>query len=277
VTSPAESHYTLRRVQELLGMSRAVIEGLIEHRFVTPRRGPRNAWQFDFCDLMLLRTAYSLQMANIPPRKILASLKKLKEKLPEELPLTGLRLTAVGADVVVRDRHGDWAADSGQWLMDFEVAKEGATVSFLSHAPSAGQTAQEDADELVHKGQTLEEADPAAAEKAYRSAIRVAPHHEDAYLNLGALLCAAERFEAAVQIYAEGLAACPACAHLAFNRAIALEDLGDASLAMEDYRHCLALDPTFADAHFNLGRLLENLGDGRGAVRHFNAYRKLKG
>ncbi len=41
-------------------------------------------------------------------------LAKLKAELPAELPLTRLRITAVGSDVVVRDRSGQWNADSGQ-------------------------------------------------------------------------------------------------------------------------------------------------------------------
>ena len=40
-------------------------------------------------------------------------------------------------------------------------------------------------------------------------------------------------------------------------------------------KRSLALDPSLADAHYNLGRLRESFGDGRGALRHFAAYRRL--
>ena len=85
---------------------------------------------------MLLRTAHALQASKIPPRKILRSLARLKATLPQELPLTGLRITAIGADVAVRDRNGQWQADSGQLLMDFDVAPLAGSVAFLARDTS---------------------------------------------------------------------------------------------------------------------------------------------
>ena len=87
-----------RRVQAMLGLSRSVVAGLIAAGFVAPTRGARNEWRFTFRDLMLLRTAHGLQAANIPPRRILRALARLKATLPAELPLTGLRISAIGAD-----------------------------------------------------------------------------------------------------------------------------------------------------------------------------------
>ena len=45
-----------------------------------------------------------------------------------------MRITAVGADVVVHDRLGNWSAESGQFLMDFEVARVEGAVTFLQAA-----------------------------------------------------------------------------------------------------------------------------------------------
>ena len=120
----------------MLGLSRTIVAGLIAEGFVAPTRGPRNEWRFTFQDLMLLRTAHALQASKIPPRKILRSLARLKATLPRELPLTGLRITAIGADVAVRDRNGQWQADSGQLLMDFDVAPLAGSVAFLARDTS---------------------------------------------------------------------------------------------------------------------------------------------
>ncbi|HRH90100.1 MAG TPA: hypothetical protein PLO41_24910, partial [Rubrivivax sp.] len=127
------SSYSLRRVQAMLGLSRRIVAALVAEGFVTPRRGKRNEWRFGFQDLMLLRTAHALRESRIPPRKILRSLARLKASLPQELPLTGLRITAIGADVAVRDRDGQWQADSGQLLMDFDVAPLAGSVAILAH------------------------------------------------------------------------------------------------------------------------------------------------
>jgi tetratricopeptide (TPR) repeat protein len=271
--SVAESPYTIRRVQEMLGISRAVITGLVSAGFVSPTRGARNEHRFTFQDLMLLRTAYGLQQAKIPPRKILRSLKKLKATLPEELPLTGMRITAVGADVAVRDRQGSWAADTGQLLMDFEVAPIEGSVTFLQSPFEKIHSGDPEA--LLARGDTLEVGDPPAAEAAYREALRLAPGYVDAYLNLGALLCDQKRCEEAVKLYDDALTQCPPSALLLFNYAIAQEDSGRLQAAVSSYERCLQLDPHLADAHYNLGILQEQLGDARGALRHFNTYRRL--
>ena len=68
---------------------------------------------------------------------------------------------------------------------------------------------------------------------------------------------------------------CPASALAHFNRGVALDHLERLDEAARSYERSLALDPSLADAHYNLGRLREQLGDKRGALRHFNAYRRL--
>jgi tetratricopeptide (TPR) repeat protein len=267
------STYTLRRVQAMLGLSRSIVAGLIAEGFVSPTRGRRNEWRFTFQDLMLLRTAHALQASKIPPRRILRSLARLKATLPQELPLTGLRITAIGADVAVRDRHGQWQADDGQLLMDFDVAPVAGSVTFLEHDSARGIA---DAASSFELGLALEQSDPAAAEAAYRQAIALAPDDEAAYLNLGAMLSEADRFVELSRLCDEALAHCPSSSLLHFNRGVALDHLERGAEAIASYEQSLALDPTLADAHFNLGRLQEQLGDTRGALRHFSAYRRLQ-
>lgn len=268
------STFTLRRVQAMLGLSRTTVAGLIAEGFVAPTRGQRNEWRFTFQDLMLLRTAHALQASKIPPRKILRSLARLKATLPQELPLTGLRITAVGADVAVRDRHGQWQADSGQLLMDFDVAPVAGSVAFL--ARSASSPAGPDAAAWFERGVALEATDPAGAEAAYRQALVLAPDRAEAYLNLGALWSEAGRFAELAELSEQAVAHCPDEALVHFNRGVALDHLERLPEAVASYERSLALDPTLADAHYNLGRLREQLGDEHGALRHFSAYRRLQ-
>lgn len=263
--------YTLRRVQAMLGLSRRIVAGLIAEGFVAPTRGRRNEWRFGFQDLMLLRTAHALQRAQVPPRKILRALARLKATLPDELPLSGLRLTAIGADVAVHSAQGPWQADSGQLLMDFDVAPLGGSVAFLAHARD-GPTAST----WCAKGAALERSDPAAAEAAYRQALALDAAHEAAYLNLGALLGEAGRHAELAALCDEAVRHCPASALAHFNRGVALDHLERLDEAAASYARCLALDPSLADAHYNLGRVREQLGDSHGALRHFSAYRRLQ-
>ena len=222
---------------------------------------------------MLLRTACALQTAKVPPKKILRALLRLKAKLPDEVPLTGLRITAVGADVVVLDGGNSWSADTGQLLIDFEVAVVQGKVAFLPSRPAA--VLADDQGVLLNRAIGLESTDPAQAEEAYRHALALAPDYVEAYLNLGVLLCELQRVDEAVELYDKAVVSCAESALLHFNRAIALEDLGHLGEAISSYLHCLTIDPTIGDAHFNIGRIQEMQGDMRAALRHFNQYRRL--
>jgi tetratricopeptide (TPR) repeat protein len=268
--SSATTTYTLRRVQAMLGLSRSVVAGLIAEGFVSPARGKRGEWRFGFQDLMLLRTAFALQQSKIPPRRILRSLARLKAELPAELPLTGLRISAIGADVAVRSPQGQWQAASGQLLMDFDVvaAPVAGSVAFLERG--------DDAQAWFDRGVAAERVAPADAEAAYLKALALAPDFEAAALNLGAMWADAGRHAELLALCDRALAQAPASALLHFNRAVALDHLERAPQAMASYERSLALDPTLADAHYNLGRLREQLGDARGALRHFSAYRRLQ-
>lgn len=267
------STYSLRRAQDMLGMSRAVIDGLIKAGFLTPARGPRNEWRFSFQDLMLLRTARELRRAKVPGRRIMRSLASLRESLPDEMPLTGLRITAIGSEVAVRDPKGpSWDAESGQMLMDFEVAPVSDGIAFLRPQPATDA----DPKAWLERGESLEALDRDAAEMAYRSALDLAPDYCDALLNLGALLCERHRCDEAVDLYRQAVQRCPKSPLLHFNHAIALEDQGELREALASYERCLALDATLMDAHFNAGRLCEQLGEQQAALRHFSAYRRLQ-
>ena len=295
-----EAPYTARSIQEMLGLSRGVLAGLVASGFVTPSRGPGNTLRFTFRDVVLLRTAVELQAARIAPRKILGALRKLKASLPAEVPLTGLRITAVGNDVTVRDGGSQWQAETGQLVMDFEVAPKQGSVAFLQRGPGrngaaravdeatpagtrgerSGRAAAEDpvrdALSWFCLGEVLESSDPAAAEDAYRKALKLNPAHADTYLNLGALLCEGKRCAEAVALFDEAVRRYPREALLHFNRAVALEDQGRVHDALASYHAALRLDGDLADAHYNAARLHEQVGDTRQAVRHFSAYRRLQ-
>jgi tetratricopeptide (TPR) repeat protein len=190
--------------------------------------------------------------------------------------LTGLRITAVGNDVTVRDGGAQWQADTGQLVMDIDVAPSAGTVAFLHRTPARATPPPADAAAWFSRAEALEASDRRAAESAYRRVLAIDPMHADAYLNLGALLCESHRCDEAVALYDEALRRKPNEALLHFNRAIALEDRGDAAAALASYHACLRLAPDLADAHYNAARLHQQLGDARQAVRHFNAYRRLQ-
>lgn len=274
-----QSPHTLRSVQEMLGLSRGVIMGLVDAGFVVPQRGPRNEYRFSFQDVVLLRTAYQLRLAPIAPRTLLRSLRRLRSRLPQELPLSGLRIRAVGADVAVRQGDAQWEAQSGQMLLDLEVlGASGNSVAFLQHAATVPAPAGRGAGAAAWYERALsrEQDDAPGAEAAYRRALQLDPDFANAYANLGALLCEHQRWSEAVVLFDHGLQRCPATALLHFNRGIALEELQRNDEALAAYLACLQIDTAFADAHYNAARLLEISGRQQAAVRHYSAYRRLQ-
>ncbi|MDP9646504.1 MULTISPECIES: tetratricopeptide repeat protein [Paraburkholderia] len=269
----------MRSLQSLLGVSRRVLSGLIDAGFVHPSRGRRNELRFSFQDVVLLRTAFQLQSAKVSARKILRALAKLKAELPDELPLSGIRITSVGETVAVRSGQAQWDADSGQHLLDFEVAPIRGDVAFLDSVPRNQESREEQAEEWFALAEQLTETDAVGAEQAYRKVLELSPSpHYDAYTNLGVLLCEAEtRCDEALSIFEDALEHFPEDALLHFNRAVVLEELKRYDAAEAAYQRCIELDPTHADAHFNLARLSEIRGDKQGLVRHLSAYRRLVG
>jgi tetratricopeptide (TPR) repeat protein len=274
--------YTLREIQAMLGISRSAITGLMAAGFVSPSRGPRGEYRFTFQDVVMLRTAHSLRAANIPSRRILRSLRRLRETLPAELPLSGLRITAAGNEIAVRSGNAQWDADSGQLLLDFELRPAGGAVGI--HEKSAGAKVAPDredaggrsAEHWFAEGSRLEQKDPRAAEAAYRNAIAAAPGSADAYLNLGCLLCDAGRCDEAAKLYRVALTHAPGEHLLHFNLAIALEDQRQYEDALASYEKCLELAPDFSDAHYNAALLCEQLGRANKAIKHFSAARRLE-
>ncbi|MBL8362099.1 MAG: tetratricopeptide repeat protein [Rubrivivax sp.] len=280
MTGTVDARYTLRQIEELLGLPRRVVAGLVEAGFVTPQRGPRNAYRFTFQDVVLLRTAHRLRTAQVPTKRLVQSLKALREQLPAEVPITGLRIKAAGTQVAVRRGGAPWEPLTGQLLLDFEVAAGENTVAFIDHPrPTAGEVPRAPTSaalaERFDRAERLEPQDAAAAEALYREVLADEPGHADAAVNLAALLCDAGRAAEARAACLQGLAAHPDVALLHYNLAIALEDLREPAQALEAYAACLRLDPSQADAHYNAARLNERLGRRQAALRHYNAYRRL--
>jgi tetratricopeptide (TPR) repeat protein len=270
------SQYGLRDVAKLLGLSRDTILGLVRAGYVAPARGARREYRFSFQDLVLLRAARDLRSAKIPSRRITRSLKALRRRLPEDAPLSGLRIAAVGDRVVVTEGRGRWQAESGQFLLDFDVSVQRGAVTVKPREPSSAEReTPPDGEAWFDRGLALEESQGAAAVEAYERALALDPDHRAARINLGRLLHEAGELARAERVYREGVERGVADALLHFNLATLLEDRGRRAEAIAAYRKALREDPDFADCHYNLALACEAAGDARGAIRHMGEYRKL--
>lgn len=306
----AAQNYSLRDLQSLLGVSRRVLTGLIDAGFVRPARGQRNEFRFSFRDVVLIRTAFKLQSARIPSRRILQALARIKDEVPENASLSGIRLSAVGDAVAVRTGSDQWDAASGQLLLNFEVADGGGDVTFMDSAPASRKSRESQAEDWYALAEQLRETDAAGAEQAYRKAIDLAPDpHFHAYNNLGALLASDEHrcadalavFEEALHHFADAellhfnyavlleqtarledaAASYLRCVEInakndeaAFNHAVILEELGRLEDAAKEYIRCLEINPGNKEALRHLTRINELKGDDKAVIRHLSAWRR---
>jgi tetratricopeptide (TPR) repeat protein len=230
--------FGVREVEKLLRLPRSTIRALIDAGFVSPARGPRNAWRFSFQDLIVLRTAQALAAAKVPAKRITRSLKELRRHLPEAMPLSGLSIGAVGERVVVKEGASRWQAESGQYLLAFEgdpaAGALKVTLNVLEQKTSI--------DEEIDRGYDLHQAgDLGQAEAVYRKALDA--HGPDPLL--------------------------------LYNLGVLLQDLGRNGDAAEAYRAALHGDPAMADCHYNLALLCEALERPQEAIRHMAQYRRL--
>jgi tetratricopeptide (TPR) repeat protein len=267
--------YSTKDVAALLGLPPERVRSYVRAGFLAPRQGPRGEYYFSFQDLVLLRTAKGLLAAHVPRRRVKLALQNLRHQLPGDQPLTGVRISAEGHHVVVRDGHDLWNPESGQKLFDFELAELAREASALPLRPVEPEERPESAEDWFGRAVELEEDFPDEAMAAYRKALELDSRLADAHLNLGRMLHDRARLAEAEACYRSALVARPEDATAAYNLGVALQDLGRLRDAAEAYATAVALDGSLADAHFNLAGLYEELGEPEAAFRHLRTYRKL--
>ncbi len=279
--------FTEREVSAVLGLSSRRLHTYLRAGCLAPARGDDGKLRFSFQDLVLLRKAEGLRDQRIAPQRVRHALRRLREALPGDVPVTGVQLSAEGRHVVVSDGQTRWQPASGQVVFDFEPSQppvgEPAPITDLRKAriPAATQPSVPDAAptlvarEHYERGCTLEDTAPHDAINAYRAALALDARHADSHVNLGRLLHESGNPNAALVHYRAALDARPGDATACFNLGVALEDLGVTSAAISAYETAIASEPKNADAHYNLARLFEQSGKPELAIRHLLLYRQL--
>ena len=269
--------YTARDAAKVVGLTVDQVRAYVRSGFLAPARGARRELRFTFADLVLLRAAKGLVEAEIPSRRVRAALGRLRQQLPHGRPLSGVHISADGDRVVVRDGGARWQPESGQFLLDFDVAELERRVAPLTPRSADAPIDDREADGWYNLGCDLETEDVVRARAAYQRAIVIAPTHIEALVNLGRLLHEAGDLRGAEANYRRALETRPHDVIAAFNLGVALEDQGRGHEAADAYRRAIAADADCADAHYNLGRLCERLGRRLEALQHLATDRRLTG
>jgi tetratricopeptide (TPR) repeat protein len=268
------SAYGAREVAALLGLTVPQIRRFVRAGVLSPERGSRGELRFSFQDLAFLRLVKQLSAERVAPRRVHRALRRLREQIPEDQPLSGVRLDADGGGVVARRLGEVWDPESGQRLFDFVDESAGEPVD-LGERGEASLEVRMSAEDWYRLGCELHEGDPEHAREAYGRALGLDNDHVDARVNLGCLHHAGGKLEDAEAAYRAALELRPGDAIASFDLAVVLEDLGRLPEAAAAYERTLELEPRTADAHYNLARLYDRVGDTAAAIRHLRSYRQL--
>jgi tetratricopeptide (TPR) repeat protein len=268
----------------MIGVSSGRLRAYLRAGVLSPERGEHGELRFSFQDLLLLRKAEGLVSQRIPPHRVRRALQKLRARLPETSPLTGVQLGTEGSSVVVQEGNTRWQVESGQVLLSFDQPVEGpaeiplAPLAMLRARPpvaAVGDVAPPSPEEIYEIGCDIDETDPVSAEASYRQVLMQAPEHADAHINLGRILHERGDLAAAEAHYRRALTIRAADATALFNLGVVLEDQGRNSAALEAYARAIEVDGRNADAHYNAARLYDLLGDYGAALRHLRICREL--
>ncbi len=264
----------------MIGVSTGRLRAYLRAGVLTPERGDRGELRFSFQDLLLLRTAEGLVSDRIPPHRVRRALKRLRARLTDAQPLTGVQLGTDGPEVVVQEGGARWHAESGQVLLAFGAAPSAGETPLVALPARTEVTVETDVvpptiDEIYELGCEVDETDAAHAEGCYRQVLSVSPDHADAHINLGRILHERGDLNGAQSHYRHALRVRPTDATASFNLGVVLEDQEHHAEALDAYRRAIAADPRNADAHYNAARLYDLLGDYGAALRHLRICREL--
>ena len=267
------STYTTRETARILDVPVARVQGFVRAGIVVPRRSAGNSgYMFNFQDLLVMRTALRLESSDVSRRRVNAALRALRDRLPDDRPLSSLRILVQDGELVIDDDRARWSPDSGQTLLDFELHDMTDPIHMIPGTPDA---MDRDAEEWFDLGCSLEGSSPRMARELYRRALEVEPDHVDARINLGRLQHEDGQLEEARRQYEQALESAPGHSTAAYNLGVVLEDLGEIDGAIQAYQLAIASDQEMADAYYNLARLYDQAGDRASALRHLKSYSEL--
>jgi len=228
-----------------------------------------NKTQYDFRDLINIKTAKQLMEKGVSPVRMRRSLQALNQKLSEiKTPLNELRIVSDGKEILVEDAGSRLEPLSGQLLLTFKTQELADNVLAMPENPKAifAMALEYDNDPNMRK----------TAAETYERVIALEPENVDALLNRGTIAYEQGDLETAAEYFQRAVQVEPDNAVGLFNWGSTLDDLGQLNEARQQLRLATRMDPDYADAHYNLAVVCEKMNAESEARDHWNVYLKLE-
>lgn len=284
--STRDDAYSVRHVARLLDLPEHRLRYWSQSGFISPsvRRGGRVFYSFR--DLIELKVAKALLESGMPLRRVRRSLGALGRRLPEaKHMLASLRIRCEGDELVVEHAQGDYEAESGQMMLDFDtenLRKEAAEVHAL---PWVGDESARPEPTTAYgwflrgceleaqwDGSPVDQLGFEAAREAYEEALQLDPDLAAAWTNLGSMFAEMGADEEARTNFAQALRCDPMQPEAHMNLAELCFREGDSDGAIEGYRTVLSMAPDNFEAHYGLARALLDVGGKVQAVAHLQRF-----
>ena len=283
VLSPAVGTYTLGDVARITGVSRARLRYWERTALLEPSvardsaNSRRQGSQFEFRDLVTVRSVLSLLDRGVSLRRIRRSVDALRKRMPDfDRPLSSLRPWLDGSRRVVVRHDGVLVEPDGQLVLEFGPTRTDSPVALC--AAAANPSRRDSAEEWFEQGCKLDSNRNTYAEaiEAYKRAIECDPDCADAHCNLGSVYFNQDRLASSRVCFERALAIDSHHVESNLNLATLLEEEGRYQMALRHYKVALEADPMFADAHVSLALVYERIGLRRKARGHWRRYLQLE-
>ena len=268
--------FSTREVVDLVDLSEGQIRRYARSGVVSPRRGPRGAYRFDFRDVVMLRLAHELG-ERLDSKKAHQALRQLIQQLPDDAEPTGVKIEIIDREVMARDGASVWDLTTGQTVFDFVSSdghgRDGGVSRLEPRSPRRIVRSCRLAEQWFRAGLDLEDESPDEAVKAYLQALNHMGDHPDVCVSLGRLLIIQGDPRLALEVLRKALRIRPDDPNGLFSLGEALESLERPREALRVYERCARVWSNHPTAHDRAARLCEHFGDEVGVARHRRAAR----
>ncbi len=275
--------YTLDDVARITGVSRARLKYWERTALLEPAaaresgNSQRQSSEFEFRDLVTVRSVLSLLDRGVSLRRIRRSVDAIRKRIPDvDRPLGSLRPWLDGSRRVVVRHDGVLVEPDGKLVLEFDPTRPDSPVALCP--PKSNVSRGESAEEWFEHGCKLDSNRNTYGEaiEAYQRAIECDPDCADAHCNLGSVYFNQDRLASSRICFERTLAIDPNHIEANLNLETLFEDDGRYQMALRHYKVALGADPMYADAHVSLALVYEKIGLRRKARGHWRRYLQLE-